>query len=178
MGDYAEEYYEKDVDLKMATGQGFDFDKLRDRVKFHIKVLKQKQLMMGPQALKMDQPLTSPVRPTPTPTPFLTPTPTPTPMETPAQDHRKHRTFSQVVAEAPRKVQPTDRCNICDQMHETHYCTDWWDMDVEQRVETLQKRRLCFNCLERGHISKFCEMEPACTQCGGKHVKSGVRVSL
>merc|ERR1711888_49174 len=25
---YADEYYEKDVDLKVATGQGFDFDKL------------------------------------------------------------------------------------------------------------------------------------------------------
>merc|ERR1712212_760704 len=58
MSYYADEYYEKDVDLKVATGQGFDFDKLRERVKFHIKVLKQKQLMMGPHALELDQPLT------------------------------------------------------------------------------------------------------------------------
>ena len=99
MGYYAEKYYEMDVDLKTATGQGFDFGKLRNRVEFHIKVLRQKQLMMGPQALKMDQPLTLPVRPMPTPTPIPMPMPTPTPMETPAQHHGKPMTFSQVVAE-------------------------------------------------------------------------------
>ena len=157
MSYYAKEYYEKDWDLKAATGQGFDFDKLRYAVKRHIMILKQKQLMMGPQALELDHPLT--VMPTPTPTP------TPTPRETPAQP----RTFSQVVAEAPRTVQSTDRCNICSQMHETAYCMEWWEMEVEQRIETLQKRGLCFNCLERGHISKFCEMPHRCGKCGGKH---------
>ena len=157
MSYYAEEYYEKDVDLKMATGQGFDFDKLRERVKFHIKVLKQKQLMMGPQALEMDHPST--ITPTPTSTS------TPTLRETPAQP----RMYSQVVVETPKTVQSTDRCNICSQMHETAGCLAWWEMDMEQRVETLQKRGLCFNCLEKGHISKFCEMPDRCDKCGGKH---------
>merc|ERR1712212_1280586 len=157
MSYYAKDYYEKDWDLMKATGQGFDFDKLRYAVKRHIMILRQKQLMLGPQALELDHPST--ITPTPTPTP------TPSPRETPAQP----RTYSQVVVETPRTVQSTDRCNICSQMHVTAGCLAWWEMDMEQRIETLQKRGLCFNCLERGHISKFCEMPDRCGKCGGKH---------
>ena len=41
--------------------------------------------------------------------------------------------------------------------------------DLEGRVELLQKRKVCFNCLERGHISKFCEEGPRCEVCPGRH---------
>ena len=56
---FADEYYEKDIDLKMSTGKGFDFGKLRETVDIHIRVLQQKQLMLGPQALKEDSSSTS-----------------------------------------------------------------------------------------------------------------------
>ena len=159
LGYYAEEYYEKDWDLMKATGQGFNFDKLRYAVKRHIMILRQKQLMLGPQALEMDHPSTITLTPTPTPTS------TQTLRETPAQP----RMYSQVVVETPKTVQSTDRCNICSQMHVTAGCLAWWEMEVEQRIETLQKRGLCFNYLERSHISKFCEMPYRCSQCNGKH---------
>merc|ERR1712212_920384 len=118
MGYYAEEYYEKDWDLMKATSQGFDFDKLRYAVKRHIMILRQKQLMLGPQALEMAHPSMITLTPTPTPTP--------SPRETPAQP----RTYSQVVVETPRTVQSTDRCNICSQMHVTAGCLAWWEMDM------------------------------------------------
>ena len=149
---YADEYYEKDIDLKMSTGKGFDFGKLRDTVDFHIRVLQQKQLMLGPQALKEDSSSTSLV-------------------EEPNQGCKREpqRSFSQVVVESPQAVQPTERCNVCGQMHLTRDCNHVLELDLEGRVELFLKRRVCFNCLERGHISKFCEEGPRCEVCPGKH---------
>ena len=136
----------------MTTGQGFDFEKLRDTVDIQIRVLQQKQLMLGPQALKEDSPSISPV-------------------EEPIQGYKRvaQRSFSQVVAESPQAVQPTERCNVCGQMHLTRDCNHVLKRDLEGRVELLQKRRVCFNCLERGHISKFCEEGPRCEVCPRRH---------
>ena len=121
-------------------------------VDIHIRVLQQKQLMLGPQALKEDSSSTSPV-------------------EELSQGCKRvaQRSFSQVVAESPQAVQPTERCNVCGQMHLTRDCNHVLNRDLEGRVELLQKRQICFNCLERGHISKFCEEGPRCEVCPGRH---------
>ena len=37
------------------------------------------------------------------------------------------------------------------------------------RKQTLREKRLCFICLESGHVAKFCKASYQCKKCNGKH---------
>ena len=98
---YADKYYELDINLRMESPQGFDFNKLRDTVNKQIRILQQKQLMTGSQQqqqLKVNSTATAPQQ-----------------NQQQKQQQQKpqgKKTYSKVLTESPKKTQSTDSCNI------------------------------------------------------------------
>ena len=78
-------------------------------------------------------------------------------------------TYANRLVESPPKVQQTTRCNECGGLHETPSCNVLLAMNVEQRVEALARRGLCFHCMNPGHRAASCTQRPTCQKCSRKH---------
>ena len=78
-------------------------------------------------------------------------------------------TYANRLVESPPKIQQTTRCNECGGLHETSSCNVLLNMNVEQRVEALSKRGLCFHCMNPGHRASSCNQRPTCQKCSRKH---------
>lgn len=60
------------------------------------------------------------------------------------------------------------KCLFCDKPeidHDSSSCP----LTVEQRKISLRKNGLCFLCLSKGHIYKFCREKKVCTKCKRRH---------
>ena len=79
------------------------------------------------------------------------------------------QSYASRVAHSPPKMQHNVKCNECGCMHETSNCNVLLAMNVEQRLEALTKRGLCFHCLNPGHRASTCSQRPVCTTCGRRH---------
>ena len=77
--------------------------------------------------------------------------------------------FNATVKEGRKKTQSTDKCHVCEQMHKTENCGTLAQMPVDKRVEKAYEIRLCFICLEKGHVAPECTIVPKCDTCKGKH---------
>merc|ERR1711911_285326 len=77
--------------------------------------------------------------------------------------------FNNAVKEGRKKVQSTEKCLVCDQMHRTEACNVFAQMHVDKRVEKAYELRICFICLEKGHVAPECPIVPKCNTCKGKH---------
>ena len=77
--------------------------------------------------------------------------------------------YASRLVHSPPKVQQTITCNACGCMHETATCNVLLEMNVEQRLEALTKRGLCFHCLNPGHRASACTQRPTCGRCSRKH---------
>lgn len=51
------------------------------------------------------------------------------------------------------------------------HCEKFKRLPLDDRRKTARTLRVCFNCLEPGHGSKFCKKELRCSICGVKHNK-------
>ena len=80
-----------------------------------------------------------------------------------------NQSYASRVAHSPPKVQHNVTCNECGCMHETSNCNVLLAMSVENRLEALTKRGLCFHCLNPGHRAATCTQRPICARCGRKH---------
>ena len=61
-------------------------------------------------------------------------------------------------------------CRYCHKMsHKLHSCNSFIALKAEERSEFLQQKRLCFGCLEFGHLSKDCKMKKTCKVCTKRH---------
>ena len=83
--------------------------------------------------------------------------------------------YSNVVKTSPPKPQPAlpvkPKCEMCKMEHRTEECSQVVSLTVEKRQEEFRKRALCFKCLTRGHIGKFCPNEqPVCKHCKKNHL--------
>ena len=78
-------------------------------------------------------------------------------------------TYAKRLVESPPKVQQTTKCNECGGLHETSSCNVLLAMSVEQRVEALSRRGLCFHCMNPGHRASSCTQRPTCQKCSRKH---------
>ena len=78
-------------------------------------------------------------------------------------------TYANRLVNSPPKVQQTTRCNECGGLHETSSCNVLLAMNIEQRVEALSKRGLCFHCMNPGHRAASCTQRPTCQKCSRKH---------
>ena len=67
---------------------------------------------------------------------------------------------------APEKSTPIPReCILCGKGHHLDFCRTFQSMPMEDRKELVRKKRLCFGCLNQGHISKRCGKRLACRVC-------------
>ena len=64
----------------------------------------------------------------------------------------------------------TSSCRYCHRTnHKLHNCNDFKQLEPEERSEFLQRKRLCYGCLEFGHFSKDCKMKKTCKVCTKRH---------
>ena len=59
-------------------------------------------------------------------------------------------------------------CPYCDlDNHALVYCRRFARLTIEEKIEVIKQNRLCFRCLEPGHIARDCE--EVCGTCGRRH---------
>ena len=62
-------------------------------------------------------------------------------------------------------------CLFCDKNdHESGKCFKAKNMTLQERQETVKRKRACFNCLKLGHGSRFCRTSVKCSKCVRRHV--------
>ena len=59
------------------------------------------------------------------------------------------------------------KCVFCSRSHASHYCKTY--DSVDKRRERIRDLRLCFACLEGGHVFSDCKSKPRCKVCDGPH---------
>ena len=82
--------------------------------------------------------------------------------------------YSRAVRNSSPKIQPPLPakvvCAICQFGHVMETCEKLRQMTVEERLEEIRRRGLCFNCFSGGHISRRCDQQRAkCGSCGKPH---------
>ena len=61
-------------------------------------------------------------------------------------------------------------CKLCgDLYHSIFMCSDFKSQAVDQRQATVQRLKLCLNCLGADHFSKKCPSKRTCRTCGKRH---------
>lgn len=61
-------------------------------------------------------------------------------------------------------------CSVCDkQNHNTIKYYDLLKLKGTQRITKMKCTRLCFRCLNRGHIASECVTKATCKNCCGPH---------
>ena len=59
-------------------------------------------------------------------------------------------------------------CPYCDlDNHALVYCRRFARLTIEEKIEVIKQNRLCFRCLQPGHIAKDCD--EVCGTCGRRH---------
>ncbi|XP_065088817.1 uncharacterized protein LOC135710230 [Ochlerotatus camptorhynchus] len=59
-------------------------------------------------------------------------------------------------------------CIVCNQPHRIYDCEVFKRMSIEQKQDTIRKKKLCWNCLSSSHLSRDCSSKP-CRKCNEKH---------
>ena len=88
---------------------------------------------------------------------------------TAAPKQQPPQTYASRLANSPPKVQQMTTCNECGGLHETALCNVLNAMTVEQCLEALTKRGLCYHCLNPGHRASNCTQRPICGKCSRRH---------
>ena len=63
-------------------------------------------------------------------------------------------------------------CLTCNDNHDLENCSIFKEKDLTERHKFLLKNRLCFACLEKGHISSYCKSRKVCKICAEYHPTS------
>ena len=63
------------------------------------------------------------------------------------------------------------KCSKCSGDHKVKNCTQFKELSVEDRLNLVKEKRLCFGCLEESHISRNCKSKKECgiSGCKAKH---------
>ncbi|XP_043471057.1 uncharacterized protein LOC122504184 [Leptopilina heterotoma] len=59
-------------------------------------------------------------------------------------------------------------CIICNAEHRLYKCEMFLKLSIKERVEKLKEAKVCFNCLNSGHINSECKWT-GCRKCGKNH---------
>ena len=72
------------------------------------------------------------------------------------------------------KSQPAKRvCRFCKYPnHHIDDCRHFLALSIENRKEYVKENRLCFSCLDTGHVSKLCKNKRKCKTCGKFHASA------
>ena len=60
-------------------------------------------------------------------------------------------------------------CDYCQGSHSIGKCFKFRKLPYEQRIVEVRERRLCFNCLRKGHVAVDCTDQASCDMCGKHH---------
>lgn len=60
-------------------------------------------------------------------------------------------------------------CAACNSYHSLASCDQFKQMSSAERVQLVQKRRFCYNCLRGGHFPNTCSVKNKCVSCRRKH---------
>ena len=58
------------------------------------------------------------------------------------------------------------KCYICEENHRVAQCPTFADSTAEERNDLVKKSRLCFSCLNRGHVTRDCRSKKPCGKDG------------
>ena len=79
------------------------------------------------------------------------------------------RQVTSAAPEGAKHAQSSTRCNICGSAHVTEKCAALLQLSLDERVKKLYDHRVCYHCLEKHHIAKFCKNKPKCGICSKPH---------
>lgn len=83
--------------------------------------------------------------------------------------NQKEKSSSKVCASASSSRLLADRCALCKMSsHQLYQCERFKQLQPHERLNFVQKQRLCVNCLRTGHASKQCPSR-SCLKCNKKH---------
>lgn len=70
--------------------------------------------------------------------------------------------------------QKSDRqtCPLCNKAHNLDVCRLFLERSIEMRKKFVFDKKLCFGCLQAGHISKSCKQRIKCKTCAKYHPSS------
>ncbi|XP_066924011.1 uncharacterized protein [Clytia hemisphaerica] len=60
-------------------------------------------------------------------------------------------------------------CSACDVDHDIEVCPIFKGKTMEERFRFILKEKLCFGCLEKGHLASSCKNRRTCLVCNKKH---------
>ncbi|XP_062541859.1 uncharacterized protein LOC134209854 [Armigeres subalbatus] len=79
----------------------------------------------------------------------------------------KHLPVKINTALSPTPV--VQHCSFCTESHYTFKCPAFNDLLVSQRIAIVKEKRICYNCLRRGHRVKDCASKNSCIKCHRRH---------
>ena len=68
-----------------------------------------------------------------------------------------------------RPQRTVTKCPFCEKNHALGSCQEFKKKKVEDRVEFIKIKGLCFGCLKPGHLSISCQSRLTCEECGKLH---------
>ncbi len=60
-------------------------------------------------------------------------------------------------------------CIVCQQRHQLTDYQQFQGKTLEELIEFVKRKGLCFGCLRRGHLSRTCKTRKTCDECGKRH---------
>ena len=82
---------------------------------------------------------------------------------------RKANVFATSVSNTNEKQRSSQySCPLCQGTHKLWKCSEFLGKYVKQRSTFARDNKLCFSCLQAGHMSKDCKMDLKCTKKGCK----------
>ena len=73
-------------------------------------------------------------------------------------------------ARPPGTVAPqAGSCPLCSKGHALLNCHEFRKKSLEERLNLIRSKLLCFGCLQQGHISKDCSQRMTCQRCSKSH---------
>ena len=94
------------------------------------------------------------------------------PQKTPKHDPQKgHGNGKRTVNAAQREKQSKGlKCFVCHEEHKIVECPNLLDSTVLERLDLAKNARLCFSCLNKGHVTRDCRSKRRCEKDGCKRL--------
>ncbi|XP_055637788.1 uncharacterized protein LOC129776265 [Toxorhynchites rutilus septentrionalis] len=70
---------------------------------------------------------------------------------------------------ATNAVNDVPACQCCGDAHYTSRCTKFQTMNLSERMNIVNNKRLCSNCFRSGHWARDCNSKFNCRTCGKRH---------
>ena len=62
-----------------------------------------------------------------------------------------------------------EKCAACTENHRIFACEKFKSLSIQEKKNLVYSAKLCFNCLQSGHVTKDCKSKSSCRTCKGRH---------